>query len=131
LPLEHAKNSRLDQVVSWLAFSTLTAVAAAFAWYVPANRELMMRMFRDFKMELPGSTLIACAVPTAAIVSVAVIAVAGAFVVQLVAASKRSASLFHLLLTAAFVILFLVYREAMGNPLAALIQGISGNSAGK
>lgn len=120
------QDAPLDRVVSWAAFTLLAASAAAFAWYVPQNREAMLRIYADFELRLPRSTELVCAVPSFAIVGLGVVSVVGAFVIQVVSRSKRSASLFHLLLTFVLGVLFLVYREAMGNALVTLFEGISG-----
>jgi hypothetical protein len=72
---------------------------------------------------------IACAVPTGVIFAIAATAMVLAAAVQIRLRSKRSASLFHLLLTIAFGVTFLVYREAMGNAMVSLIQAVSGSPA--
>lgn len=120
-------SSRLNQVTSWLSLVILIVVAVGFGRYVPADRLVMMQMFRDFHVELPGLTLIACSVPTPVIVAIAFFSVAGALIVQFRADSKRSAALFNLILTVALGVLFLLYHIAMSSPLTTLIQGISGS----
>ena len=120
----------LDRVVSWATFLLLVGTAAAFAWYVPRNRDAMLQIFADFKLELPRSTAIACAVPTFAIVGLCAIAVTGALFVQVTSRSARSASLFHLLLVFILGVLFLAHREAMGNAFITLVESLSGRPAG-
>ena len=125
------RNTPLDKVVSWLAFALLAAAAAAFAWYVPRDRDALRSIYRDFHLELPRSTRLICAVPTAAIVASAALAAVLGLFVQLRSDSKRSASLVHMLLTVAFGIAFLLYHEAMGSPFITLVRGISGAGIGR
>jgi hypothetical protein len=120
---DYPRTSALDRAISWTSLLTLGITAVSFAWYVPRSRQATMAIYGDFKTTgVPPSMAFVCAVPTGLIIAVAVIAVVLAVVVQIRAGSKRSASLFHLLLTVMFGVTFLAYREAMGTALLSLMQ---------
>jgi hypothetical protein len=131
MDVRNANGEPLDRFTSWAAFVLLTASAIAFGWYVPRYRDAMLLIFADFKLELPPAAAIACSVPTFVIVGLSAVAVLGALVVQVRSRSMRSASVFHLLLVFTFGVLFLVYREAMGNAFITLVEGMSGRPAGR
>ncbi|HEV2296785.1 MAG TPA: hypothetical protein VGR35_23285 [Tepidisphaeraceae bacterium] len=121
----------LDRFTSWAAFLLLVVSATAFAWYVPRNRDATLQIFLDFGLKLPRSTAVACNVPTVVIVGLSAVSVVGALVVQLRSRSRRSASLFHLLLVFILGTLFLMHREAMGNAFLTLVEAVSGPPAAR
>ena len=119
------------RMVSWAAFALLAITAAAFAWYVPRNRHAVSTVFLDFHLKLPAGTQFCLNIPAGLIVGVNAAVVAAALVVQIRARSHIGAGLLHVLLTAAIVVAFLAYREAMADAYTTLIEGISGHPGGR
>lgn len=117
-------SARLDAVVSAAALLLLAVTAIGFAWCVPYHRGKTLEIFKDFGMSLPASTRVVVSIPTWTIIAFAAAVVVVALVVQVKSRSKRSAALFHLLMTVMLGVLFLAYREAMGSAMTALIQAI-------
>lgn len=105
--------------------------AGAFAWYVPHDRQALRAIFMDFRTEPAWPMVIAFGVPTAMIVAGMAVFVVAAIFVQIRSRSKRSAAVFHLLLTVVMCVLFLAYREVVGSGMVSLVQAVGAPSIGR
>lgn len=124
-------DERIDLWISWAAWCLLLGTASAFATFVPSNRAVVVKIYQDFHLRLPAAAALVSAIPQWVILAFSVGVTVTALMLQIVIPAKRSAAVVHVLATILLCVLFLCYREAMGNAFLTLVQGMSGGSGGR
>ena len=115
-------------VLSWILLALALIFIAALSFVIPNRNAAFMKVFMDFKTELPATTKLVLHIPPLGYYLAGLTLAALCIIPELTLRSKRNAALFNLLVIVLCVITGIGYWVAMFLPMISLIQSVSGNT---
>jgi hypothetical protein len=115
----------LKTSVSWIALFLALSALAFLAIYLPMDRRPFQDAFADFRMPLPTATALLLSIPDVVFPAVAGLLALVSVVVHWLVRDRGGAALFHMMIVVFCCVAFTLDREALFQPLIAVLHGLS------